>query len=86
MMEEDEKSMLWGNMPCMQGRRSHVINLIVLKAIFRKNFGSKINVVLGRRCVTNIRYGSQTKHFLLSGSCPVTGLFSCQTGLFKCKV
>ena len=34
------------------------------------------------RCVTNIRSGSQTKHFLLSGSCPVAGLFPCQTGLF----
>ena len=34
------------------------------------------------RCVTNIRSGLQTKHFLLSGSCPVTGLFPCQTGLF----
>ena len=34
------------------------------------------------RYVTKIKSGLQTKHFLLSGSCPVTGLFPCQTGLF----
>ena len=37
---------------------------------------------LSIRCVTNIRSGLQTKHFLLSGLCPVTGLFPYQTGLF----
>ena len=58
---------------------------------FRSGFKSLFNKVSlkfefqiedSNRCVTNIRFGSQTKHFLLSGSCPVTGLFPCQTGLF----